>query len=283
MTRGFISGFAEDLNHMIDLRVALNFSENTYLERAKTFDTFCAEKYPQSTVIVESMVWNWLKTGEENTVTLHRKAAFLRTFAKYQKSVGKPAYVIPEAFTSGYKVFVPYMMTDQELSDLFSVIDHYEKKSRPFEGTVLSVYFRLTYTCGLRPAEGRNLKCSEIDLKSGEIRIINAKWHKSRTIVMSDEMHALVKKYAILRGAAFPESEYFFPSADGGPYSATSLGQRFKRFYALIHPDTPAELLPSVRVYDLRHRFATTAFESMARFWSGYFIQTSISSDLYGT
>lgn len=260
MIREFISGFAEDLNHMIDLRVALNFSESTYLDRAKAFDNFCAERYPNSTVVVESMVWTWLKgNGELNATELHRKAAFIRAFARYQKSIGKAAYVVPDAFTSGAKVFVPYMMTDREISDLFEKIDCYEKATRPLEGPLLSVYFRLTYTCGLRPKEGRNLKCNEVDLKTGEVRIVNTKWHKSRVVVMSEDMLSLARKYAVLRDAAFPESEYFFPSAGGGPYSATSIGQRFKRFYAQIHPETPPELLPSVRVYDLRHRFATAA------------------------
>ena len=32
---------------------------------------------------------------------------------------------------------------------------------------------------------------------------------------------------------------------------------RFKKFYELSRPDIPKELLPAIRVYDLRHRFAT--------------------------
>ena len=74
---------------------------------------------------------------------------------------------------------------------------------------------------------------------------------------MSGDMHALAKKYTAVRDAAFSDSEYFFPKADGDPYTATCLGNKFRKFFALSNPDIPAELLPSVRVYDLRHRFAT--------------------------
>ena len=43
---------------------------------------------------------------------------------------------------------------------------------------LLRTYFRMTYTCGLRPNEGRHLKRNEIDLNSGEVRIIETKWRK---------------------------------------------------------------------------------------------------------
>lgn len=258
MKRSFVSGFADDLNHMIDLKNSLKFSEKTYLDRAQDFDRFCAENYPKADELMEPMVMNWLKQStEKSDGSIHRKAAFARAFGRYQKSVGKAAYIIPESYTAGRNVFVPYILGDKELVGLFHVIDTYEKPSNPFEPVLLSVYFRLTYTCGLRPNEGRNLKRSEVDLNTGEVRIVNTKWHKSRTVVMSGDMHALAKKYTAVRDVAFPDSEYFFPKADGGPYTATCLGNKFRKFFALSNPGIPAELLPSVRVYDLRHRFAT--------------------------
>ena len=33
---------------------------------------------------------------------------------------------------------------------------------------------------------------------------------------------------------------------------------KFKSFFAKANPEIPKEFLPAVRVYDLRHRFATT-------------------------
>ncbi len=90
-----------------------------------------------------------------------------------------------------------------------------------------------------------------MDLNTGELRIIETKKHKSRNIVMSDEMNSLAKSYAAVRDAAFPESEFFFPSPSGGPYSAGWMQGKFKRFFALSKPDVPKDLLPSVRVYDL--------------------------------
>lgn len=48
MSRGFTSMFANDLNHLIDLRISLGYSENTYLGRARQFDRYCSIKYAET-------------------------------------------------------------------------------------------------------------------------------------------------------------------------------------------------------------------------------------------
>ena len=74
---------------------------------------------------------------------------------------------------------------------------------------------------------------------------------------MSEDMLSLARSYAGIRDAAFPGSAYFFPAPDGGPYSAQKIQGKFKWFFARTKPGIPKDLLPAVRVYDLRHRFAT--------------------------
>ena len=250
MSRGFTSIFADDLDNLISLKVSLGYSGSTYLGRARQFDRYCSMKYEKADELTEGIVLNWLKPepGEAGSV-IHGRAAFIRGFGTYLKSVGKNAFILPDKFTAGGTVFVPYLFGDDELAALFREIDTYRYPKEPFRPLLLSAYFRMTYTCGLRPNEGRNLKRNEVDLNTGELRIIETKKHKSRNIVMSDEMNFLAKSYAAVRDAAFPESEFFFPSPSGGPYSAGWMQGKFKRFFALSKPDVPKDLLPSVRVY----------------------------------
>ena len=59
MNDKFASGFAQDLESMIALKCALGYSENTYLERAKSFDRHCFEVYPGQQ---ELMKWNPTRT-----------------------------------------------------------------------------------------------------------------------------------------------------------------------------------------------------------------------------
>lgn len=254
----FISGFADDLTDMINMKVALNYSPNTYLERARSFDKNCAEFFPGVNELTETVVISWIHTNAEQTNgALHRKISFARAFGMYLKSIGKKAYIVPDSYTSGRTLFVPYLLNDPELTALFHEIDRLEFKRNPFCGIVLSTYFRLTYTCGLRPGEGRNLKRLDVDLNTGEVRINHTKWHKCRTVVMSEDMLTIARKYAVLRDSQFPDSEYFFPDTDGDPYTSARMGTQLKRCFAASKPEVPEELLPSIRVYDLRHRFAT--------------------------
>jgi integrase len=172
-------------------------------------------------------------------------------------SIGKAAYVLPDRFASGRSIFIPYIFTDGEISALFREIDAYQYPQEPLRPVLLSTYFRLTYTCGLRPNEGRTLKKQDVDLHTGEIQILNTKMKKSRMVVMSDDMLSMAKTYITLRDVAYPDSEYLFPSPDGSPYTAQWMQRKFKHFFARANPGIPKEFLPPVRVYDLRHRYAT--------------------------
>ena len=44
MSINFKSRFAEDINGMIELFVSLGYAENTYIPRAKSFDSFCVHE-----------------------------------------------------------------------------------------------------------------------------------------------------------------------------------------------------------------------------------------------
>lgn len=259
----FKSRMAYDLTEMIKLKVATNFCERTYVDRANAFDNFCMEFFPEETVVTETITLSWIKDALDNHTrnVAHSRIAFLRTLAQYQKAIGKKPYVPAKSMLNGRTLFVPYIFTDDELTALFHEIDHCSKGTS-FEKVLYSVYFRLTYTCGLRPHESRMIKRSEVDLASGEIRIINSKWNRSRTIVMSEDMQMLARKYVNFRDLKYPDCEWFFPSKDGSPYTAAQLQSRFKKFYESSRPDIPKELLPAVRVYDLRHRFATAVMSN---------------------
>ena len=255
----FVSGFSADLKGMIDFRAALHYAESTFMERSQQFDLFCMRNYPEATVVTEGLAVGWLRMDENTSPgIIHARAAFLRGFARYQKAIGKNAYVLPDAYISGKRAFIPYLFTDEELSALFSRIDTYECKTNPLRSWQYRTYFRLTYTCGLRPREGRELRREDVDLKTGEIRILNTKWHKSRTVVMSNDMLSLAREYAAMRDAAFSSGDYFFPQKQNKSFSAVTMQTKFRMFFAQSQPDIPEDLLPVVRVYDLRHRFATT-------------------------
>lgn len=258
MKHPFLSRMASHMESMIAYKQALGYSEKTYLPHCKNLDRYYQKYFPEDARLSKEIVLKWMERRPgEAPATLHGRAGFIRGFGKYLASIGEEAYILPDKFVGGKSVFIPYIFTDEELAALFHKIDTAESRHDPLQPFLLSTIFRLIYTCGLRPNEGRCLKRSSVNLKTGEILIAETKRHKERFVVMSDDMLALANSYAVIRDAAYPDSEWFFPSVNGEPYSSAWLQKKFKGFFAASNPGVEPAVLPAVRVYDLRHRFAS--------------------------
>ena len=144
------------------------------------------------------------------------------------------------------------------MAALFNALDKtVSTKNEPFICEIAPVVYRLIYTCGLRPNEGRELKCANVNLKTGEILITNTKWKKERLVVMSNDMLAMCRSYDKLRAIFAKGNEYFFPSWEGGSLKTQQLGYYFKDAWERANSEIDPAELPRIRVFDLRHRFAS--------------------------
>lgn len=258
MNTSFKSGLAPAIRSMIGYKVSLGYEESTYLTRSHSLDRYCMEHFPDETKLTREVVTGWVKRQPgEASGYFHSRAGYARGLGRYLVSIGEEAFILPERFTSGRSCFVPYIFTDSELAALFHEIDTHDNKRDSFQPFLLSTVFRLIYTCGLRPNEGRMLKREAVNLVTGEILITETKRRKERIVIMSDDMMGLAASYARLRDAAYPDSPYFFPDRNGNPYSAVWLQNKFKKFFAAVNPGVDPDILPAVRIYDLRHRFAS--------------------------
>ena len=106
----------------------------------------------------------------------------------------------------------------------------------------------------MRPNEGRELERHNINFDTGEILITKTKRHKERMVVMSDDMLNLCKRYDDVRNS-FGNSTFFFPVSNGNPFTNRRMNDLFVDCWRLSYPK--AITLPDVRVYSLRHRFAS--------------------------
>ncbi len=254
------SCFAQSMQDMVEYRVSLGYTAATYENRLKRLDTFIAENYPSETTLTKLMVLHYVaqQDGDKTSVRQNR-AGIIRLFAEYLVSTGKDAYVLPKNYiSSGKSSFSPHIFTDRELTDLFLTVDHLPETEDILRRCTASVLLRLIYTCGLRPGEGLRLKRKNVNLDTGEILITETKLKKERVIVMHDDMCRLMRKYTmqvVLAGR--DQSSYFFPDSNLETYSNTWLENILKTCYKNANPEIPIDRLPRVRVYDLRHRFAS--------------------------
>lgn len=253
----FISGLAHMLDAMLDYREALGFSRASHMSSLTNFDGFCAQRYPGMATVTKEAAISWIhRELEKPRPNINGKATALRLLGKYIAATGHKAYILPDDYVSLKTVPNTYLFSDSELAGLFHAADGLPQ-SETNDAVIAPVIFRLTYTCGLRPNESRELKCENVNLCNGEVFVTGTKRKKERLVVMSDDMLVLCNKYDKRRNAFTGSSPFFFPAEDGDAYKALRLDRLIKRCWESANPGTSPEKLPSVNTYCLRHRFAS--------------------------
>ena len=242
---------------MLEYKESLGFSRHTYEYYLMDFCSYFIEKgYSQFT---EDTVLPWCaKRPTESPESYRRRLTPLREFSKYLCAIGAADYAVPTYIFPITRREMPYIFTDQELRNFFSECDKepYCRQS-PCRHLIIKVIFRLIYFCGLRPNEGRELLLSDFNDKEGTLCIRKNKSHKERIIPISHDITAMCRDYLAEIRSAFPGTEYMFPSPSGKSYNRKWLSDTFRRLWHSSNPSSRAE---KVRVYLLRHRFATTVF-----------------------
>lgn len=249
-----ISEYAEG---MLGYKESLGFSKGTYYYYIKDFcDYFKRNGYSQFT---EDTVNPWcVMRPTESPEGFRRRITPLREFSKYLCAIGVADYVIPSSVFPITHRKAPYIITDQELINLFTECDKEPFcMQSPCRHLIIRVIFRLIYCCGLRPNEGRELLQADFNEKESTLFIRKNKSHKERLIPVSNDVAIMCRNYLNELRTIFPDTEYMFPAPDGGVYSRRWLSDTFRRLWNASNPDSRAK---GIRIYLLRHRFATAVF-----------------------
>lgn len=192
----FSNAFGERISNFLDYRTARGYKKETYLRHLIKFDLWCIENHPAQTELSRELVLDWINDATISGYNIAQRVASMRQFARYLCAVGEEAYILPEKYTPLKSRAAAYLFTDMELTALFSAIDQLPPtKKEPFLNEMAPTLYRLIYTCGLRPNEGRELLAENINFETGEILITHTKRNKERFVVMSDDMLALARRY----------------------------------------------------------------------------------------
>lgn len=135
---------------------------------------------------------------------------------------------------------IPRVPTEEKIN---LILGHASKK--------YVIIYKLAMECGLRPVELGDLTPSDIDLDKGTISVVSAKHGNPRMLKLKEETHALLTNYIKKRN--FGINERIFPS--GAVISNTC--ERLKAGIAKKLNDPELE---KIRLYDLRHYYATMLY-----------------------
>jgi site-specific recombinase XerD len=140
------------------------------------------------------------------------------------------------------RLILPNVLAISQVERLFSKLENLKHKTMLF----------LAYSAGLRVSEVVNLKIKDIHSERMVINIKGAKGKKDRTVILSEGILELLRKYYLV----YKPTYWLFEGQYGDcPYSTRSLQQIFHR------AKDEAKILQDVTFHSLRHSYATHLHE----------------------
>ena len=253
----FKSRFATRIQEFIAQKNALGFG---YLESSRLlrdFDRFCLTYFPDADSLTENLCLAWAtKKDTEGNNTFRNRMMPVREFARYLNRNGETAYVLPPDIARKDTPYAPYIYTEAEILAIWDVLDHLIPRSGfPVRQFVIPAMVKLLYCCGLRPAEARRLRVGDVDMDKGRLNIMESKQHRSRIVMMTDDVAEMLSDCNTAVSAVMPDREPFFPNSEGGSYGKRGLEKTFRQSLMKAGIDGTGRRSP--RLYDFRHTFAT--------------------------
>ena len=253
----FKSRFATRIQEFIAQKNALGFGYPESSRLLRDFDRFCLTYFPDVDSLTENLCLAWAtKKDTEGNNTFRNRMMPVREFARYLNRNGETAYVLPPDIARKDTPYAPYIYTEAEILAIWDVLDHLIPRSGfPVRQFVIPAMVKLLYCCGLRPAEARRLRVGDVDMDKGRLNIMESKQHRSRIVMMTDDVAEMLSDCNTAVSAVMPDREPFFPNSEGGFYGKRGLEKTFRQTLMKAGIDGTGRRSP--RLYDFRHTFAT--------------------------
>ena len=241
---------------LVDLRHASGYRFKVPERVLRQFAAHCRrEGYPDGSITKEAAN-EFLYGRHLRATTVRRNELVLHQLAQHAQTAGWDAYIPAAATRVRVRHQVPYVLTDDEVRRLFTVIDSQPMSSFTNKSLVDPVLFRVLYGAGLRVSEVLNLTLSDVGTRAGTLKIRDSKNGESRTIPITNRLTATLEGYI---AAAHPAPEHsdhvFYSRTAGSPINQATIYLRFRGY--LADADIP-HFTGGPHPHSLRHGFAVT-------------------------
>lgn len=247
----------EYTNDYLDYRKSIGLDIKNPMYFINDFSKYLSSNYKEEMIITKDMAIPWcVIRPKEKHVSFKTRMSCFRQFTIFAYSLGVCEFILDTSFTPKAERYIPYIFTDDELNKLFNqAIKNSIQDPYSYKKLIISVIYRLIFYCGLRPNEGRELMISDVNLNDKTIFIKKNKTHKERIIPISNDIYEMIKDYMTKASVYEINSPFLFSSPSFDSYKSTWLRTEFLKLWEEIKEPSNTS---RVRVYDLRHRFATT-------------------------
>jgi len=229
------------------------------------FSRFLARFPTEESILTKELVDAYCEPSEGEAVsTVNKRLSISRQFALYLRSIGIDCYVPPEHHQKKPDAFMPYIISESEMSDIIKYAD-----SQPFiphastTKAVYSMLLRMLWCCGLRLSEALHLRLGDVDIDAGVLTVRRAKYNQIRLIPLSQTLLDYTRSYWIeMRFPGKNSDAFFFPNHRSECYSRHSSATYMKRL--MLRAGVTKDGIKPPRVHDIRHSYAIRALKKMA-------------------
>ena len=239
------------------LELEKNYSQHTlvaYERDLEMFSQFCFKEYDMDTIdeVPYSVVRSWIVQLADSGLTnrtINRKVSSLNAYYKFLQKIGQitsSPLIKHKALKTEKKMEVPF--SEMEMDKVLQLIPF----DNDFEGLRDKLIIEMLYATGIRRTELVNLKLSDINWSSNNIKVLG-KRNKERilpllpnvVIVLQDYLDARTKLERVQDGALL------FLTQGGLKIYETLVYRTINKYFSLVSPKVKKS--PHV----LRHTFAT--------------------------
>ena len=239
------------------LTLEKSYSPNTihaYYKDLKDFEKFSKSNFDNMNIeesnypIIRSWIVEMVNSGNSNR-TVNRKISSLKSFFKFLikiDSIKTSPLDQHIPLKQKKKIEVPFSK-----EEIFSLLDS-DYFPDSYKGLLQKTIITFFYFTGVRRIELIELKESNLDLKSGVVKVLG-KRNKERIIPLLPKIKDLLEKYISERNNVIPKLEYdlVFLSNKGFKLSEKYVYRTVSEYFKLVSSKT--KKAPHV----LRHSFAT--------------------------
>lgn len=158
----------------IELKRALGFSYKSESCSLRRIGAFLCKNNLSKKCITKELCELWCGKRTYETVTNQTsRISIMCVFYWYLNDIGIPTYVPPKELTHKRIRYDAHIYTDDKLQRSFDAVDKSQSvpESCPYRGDVMSVFFWILYTSGMRISELRLARISNVNLEDGYILV----------------------------------------------------------------------------------------------------------------
>jgi len=236
MKRPFRSSLAKQFEEFVYSKRASQRWCQSYEENLHYFDNYCADLFPNASILTEKMLEWCNERPTENGNSCRYRITVISNFVKYAQEKGWTEIAAPKVPSKKPCTYVPHAFTKDELTRVFQICDRHVMDSFNYQDSIfnrlnkleLPVYYRLLLSTGMRTNEART---------------------NQHRVALHASMLRLLKRYDEHMSKVMPNRTCFFPNKDDCFHRPAWAEYHFRNIWKEVSKK-PA------RPYDLRSHYA---------------------------